>query len=287
MNITETLETLLSDVVYFIPNLLVALVVFVITLWLAGVAARQAEESAKKRIEEPEIVEILVRITRWGVLILGTLVALEQVNFNITGFLTGLGILGFTVGFALQDISRNFVAGILLILRRPFNIGDAIKIGDFSGAVLKINMRDTVIRTWDGEMVIIPNIDVFTQAITNYTALPLRRRTVKIGLGYGQDLRQAVEILIEALRNVDGVLESPAPEIYAQELGDSVLNFAAYFWLNQKTHGLFKVQSDAIQAINTAAERAGIDMPYPTQVVHLQAEPHTLPAAQESTAPDL
>jgi small-conductance mechanosensitive channel len=274
MHITELLEdpNLIEDIINFLFNLLVALVVFVITLWLAGVAARQAEESAKKRIEEPEMVQLLVRLARWGVLILGTLVALAQMDFDITGFLAGLGILGFTIGFALQDISRNFVAGVLLILRRPLNIGDAVKIGDFSGKVLQINTRDTVIRTWDGEMVIIPNIDVFTQPIINYTDLPLRRRTVNIGLGYGQDSRRAIELFLDTLHGVDGILEDPAPEIYARELGDATLNLTAYFWLNQTTHGLFKVQSEAVQAINEAAEREGIDLPYPTQILHLHAD---------------
>jgi small-conductance mechanosensitive channel len=93
------------------------------------------------------------------VLVLGTVVALGQVNFDVTGFVAGLGVAGVTIGFALQDIARNFVAGIILLIRQPFDIGDAVEVGDYAGSVLDITTRDTVLKTWDGEMVILKGGD--------------------------------------------------------------------------------------------------------------------------------
>ena len=269
MNLDQ-FQGLLEKFLLFIPNLIVALVVFALTLFLSGLVARWVRRAAKLKIENAETRHLLSRLARWSVIILGTLVALGQVDFDVSGFIAGLGVAGFTIGFALQDIARNFVAGILLLVRQPFNVGDAVEVGDYAGTVLDIKVRDTVLKTWDGEMVIVPNMDVFTQAIKNYSELSLRRRTVNIGLGYGEDVDRATLVFLEAIRGVDGVLSDPAPTLLAEELGDSALMLAARFWVNQETHGLFVVHSAVVQAIKEVAEREGIDLPYPVQTVRLE-----------------
>jgi small-conductance mechanosensitive channel len=176
----------------------------------------------------------------------------------------------------LQDIARNFVAGILLLLQQPFNIGDAIQVTGYAGQVLDVNIRSTVVKTWDGEVVILPNADVYTSAITNYSVAVLRRRTVKIGLGYGEDVGQALRVFRETIGAVDGVLDDPALSVVAEELGDSSLVLAARFWVNQQTHSLLEVHSAVVTAIKEAAEREGIDLPYPIQTVRLEG---ALPAS--------
>ena len=178
-----------------------------------------------------------------------------------------------------------FVAGILLLIREPFGIGDVVQIADHAGTVLAINARDTVIKAWDGEMVILPNIDVFGSAIVNYSDLPYRQRTVRIGLGYGQEIAPAMRAFLAAIREVEGVLADPPPTVHAEELGDSALVLAARFWLNQRTHSLLDVHSMAVQAIVEAAEREGIDLPYPIQTVRLEGEwpGHPSEAAQVPT----
>lgn len=265
-------QTFTQEALLFLPRLIVAIITFVATLLLSGAAARWAYQNTKKAIEDEETRRLLAKIVRWGVVIVGTIVALEQVNFDVTSFVAGLGIAGVTVGFALQDIARNFVSGILLLVRQPFNIGDAVEVAGHAGTVKEITTRDTVIETWDGIMEIIPNIDVFTNPIVNYSELPLRRRTVTIGLGYGQDVEQAKQIFLQAIRNVEGVQDEPAPEILAEGLGDSAMTLAARFWVNQETHNLFETHSWAVQAINDTAEREGIDLPYPTQTLRLEGD---------------
>jgi small-conductance mechanosensitive channel len=118
--------------------------------------------------------------------------------------------------------------------------------------------------------VILPNIDVFTSAITNYSKLPHRRRTIYIGLGYEEDVSQATRVFLDAIRSVEGVLDDPPPSLLAEELGDSALTLAARFWVNQETHGLFDVHSKVVRAIKEIAEKEEIDLPYPVQTVRLE-----------------
>jgi small conductance mechanosensitive channel len=257
-----------------LPNYIIAVVALVATLFLSSVTKRWIKRSIGNRIEDPETRELIARIARWTVLILGTLTALNQIpGVDVSSLLTGLGVLGFTIGFALQDIARNFIAGLLLLVRQPFSVGDAVEVAGHTGTVMDIRTRDTVIKTWDGVMEIIPNLDVFTNPIVNFTELPVRRRTVMIGLGYGEDVREARDLFLNAIRTTEGVLEEPAPAIHSEELGESALSLAARFWVNQETHSLLDVHSDVVEAINQAAEQAGINLPYPTQVVQLEAQP--------------
>jgi small-conductance mechanosensitive channel len=256
-----------------LPSYLIAIIAFIATLFLSRVAKQWVKQSAKKRIEDPETQELVARIARWTVLVLGTLTALNQIpGIDVTSLLTGLGILGFTIGFALQDIARNFIAGLLLLVRQPFSVGDAVEVAGHTGTVMDITTRDTVIKTADGVMEIIPNLDVYTNPIVNYSELPLRRRTVMIGLGYGEDVDRSRAAFLNAIRSTEGVAEEPAPEMITEELGDSALTIAVRFWVNQETHNLFAVHSKVVEALNRTAEREGIDLPYPTQIVQLGAE---------------
>ncbi|MGD2206240.1 MAG: mechanosensitive ion channel family protein, partial [Anaerolineae bacterium] len=267
MDLGIPLETFMEEAIRFVPRLISAIIVFIISLFLSALATRWARRAAESRIDDPETLYLLSRIARWTVIVLGTLIALDQVDFDVTGFVAGLGIAGVTIGFAMQDITRNFVAGILLLIRQPFDIGDGIEVASYSGTVLDITTRDTVLKTWDGEMVIIPNLDVFTSPILNYSDMPNRRRTVHIGLGYGEDTNRAIRLFLEAVQGVEGVLADPAPTMLAEELGDSAMIFAARFWVNQETHSLFTVHSEVVQAINQVGEEEGIDLPYPVQTV--------------------
>lgn len=263
------IEELLANAESFI----LALGLLIATFFFARVAMTWVERSLEKTVKDLETRQLLSTLTRSTVIVLGILVALDQIpGVDITSFLAGLGILGFTIGFALQDIARNFIAGILLLVRQPFDIGDAVEVAGHAGTVMEINVRDTVIKTWDGVMEILPNMDVYASPIVNYSELSDRRRTVMIGLGYGQDVERAKEVFLEAMRGVDGVLADPAPEILAEELGDSSLTLAARFWVNQVSHNLFGVHSEVVEAIDRAAEREGLDLPYPIQTVRLAGE---------------
>jgi len=271
--VLSELQDLVDTFINNVPLFIFALVIFIAAEVFSKVVERWAERSLRKKIEDPDTRTFLARAARYAVLVLGILAALEQIpGIQITSFLAGLGILGFTIGFALQDIARNFIAGLLLLMRQPFSVGDAVQVAGRDGSVLEITMRDTVIKSWDGVMEIIPNLDVYTNPIINYSELPLRRRTVLIGLGYGEDVDRAKDLILSTIQSTEGVLKDPEPEILTEELGASTLNLAARFWVNQETHNLFAVHSEVVDAINGVAEREGIDMPYPIEVVKLEAD---------------
>jgi small-conductance mechanosensitive channel len=184
---TEVLQDFLTRLVLFVPKLVVSLVVFGITLVVAGSLSRIVRRAMEQRDASAELTLLMSKITRWTVIILGSLVALQQVDFDIAAFLAGLGILGFTIGFALQDVSKNFVAGLLLLLQQPFDIGDTIAVGEFLGTVVTVDLRVTELRTADGRNVLIPNADVLTSPIVKYGRTS-RCIELVAGVSYDSDL---------------------------------------------------------------------------------------------------
>lgn len=272
MNIETTLQKYLTDLVDYLPRLISGLVIFIITLWAAGFIAKWIKKIIGKKVESKELQRLVFLLTKWMIIILGTIFALDQVNFDVTSFIAGLGIAGFTIGFALQDIAQNFVSGMLLLYRQPFGIGDLIQASDFEGKVKSINIRDTVIETIDGELVIIPNKAVFENPIINFTHTQFRRKVVKIGLGYEEDANRAIDIFTDKIKSVRGVNEEKGVSIQANALGDSTLSLSAFFWVDQKVYSLLEVQSEVIKAIKVAAEENKINLPYPIKMVILKNE---------------
>lgn len=264
------IQTWVQNFFEFIPSLIAALVIFILGLIAAAIAGRVVERGLKRRKADPEIVTLLTKIARWTVVILGTTIALQQVNFNLTAFLTGLGIVGFTIGFALQDVSKNFVAGILLLIQQPFEIGDAIEVSDFVGTVLEISLRATEIRTLDGRHVFIPNGDIFTSPITNFTRAASRRAEVIVGVDYASDLERVRQTAIEAISGVKGLLQDPPPEVVYQNFGGTTIDFTLYFWVDNRETNPPAAQNEAIAAIKVAFDQAGIEMPFPTQTIQFK-----------------
>jgi small conductance mechanosensitive channel len=170
-------QTLLTTFLLFIPRAIVAAVVMALSFFLAGVVSRLVSEALSRRGVNREFTQFFCELSRWSIIILGVIVALQQVNFDVTAFLTGLGIVGFTIGFALQDVSKNFVAGLLLLLQQPFAVGETIQVAGFTGKVAAISMRATELETPEGQTVLIPNTTVFTSPIIkNLTGMRLASR---------------------------------------------------------------------------------------------------------------
>ena len=269
MAVADSLQALLQRAILFLPKLVSALVVFVGALVLSNLADRAVRRGVGRRLQRAESVHLIARPVRWAILVAGTLAALDQVDFAVTTFLAGLGVAGVTVGFALQDIARNFVAGIILLIRQPFRIGHAVSVAGYQGTLLDVNTRDITLCTWDGELVILPNLQVFQGPIVDYSAAKNRRRTIRLGLGYGQDVERAKAVFLAATSGVEGVLSDPAPMIHAEALGDYAINLALRFWLNHRTHSILEVHSNVVLALNRAAVAEGIEMPYPIQTVRM------------------
>jgi len=270
MDFQTIFQNWLASFFDYLPKLIAGLVIFIVTVVGSSFFAKWVVGLVSKKIESKELHRLIFLISRWSVLIVGTIMALDQVNFDVTGFIAGLGVAGFTIGFALQDIAKNFISGLLLLYRQPFNLADMIQVADFQGVVKEINIRDTVVQTVDGELVIIPNQTVFSNPIVNFSDTNLRRRRVEIGLGYEEDADAAMSLFLDAISAVPGVEKEPEPTIQAEALGDSTLTISVIFWVDQQKNNLLTVHSEVVKAIKTASETHHINLPYPIQKVLIQ-----------------
>ena len=274
MDIQSSLENLTVDFLAFLPKVISGVVVFIVTLYISAWIARIIKRSSERRGADPEIVILLTRGTRWTLIILGIIVALEQVDFDVTGLIAGLGIAGVTIGFALQDVAKNFVAGVLLLIQQPFEIGDVVKILDYVGTVQEITLRTTDILSQDGRMVIVPNSEVFVNPLMNYSRTPRRRIEISAGVSYDSDLQKVSETALRVLSGLDEVLADPAPEVTFREFGGSTIDFVAYYWIATEGAGLkeanLRQAKDAgMKALKMAFEAEGIEMPFPTMEIRM------------------
>ncbi|MEL7226227.1 MAG: mechanosensitive ion channel family protein, partial [Cyanobacteria bacterium J06576_12] len=189
--------------------------------------------------------------------------------------LSALGIGGVAIGFAFKDILQNFLAGILILLTEPFAMDDQIIFGDYEGTVEHIQTRATTIRTYDGRRVVIPNAELFTNAVTVNTAYDRRRLQHDIGIGYGDDIAKAKEIILEVLGEHGEILSDPQPEALVVELADSTINIRARWWIEPPRRADFMQSQDwVLENVCNRLVAAGIDLPFPTQQVlfHDQTE---------------
>jgi small conductance mechanosensitive channel len=185
-----------------------------------------------------------------------------------------LGLGGVAIGFAFKDILQNLLAGILLLIRQPFRVGDEIAVGMFTGTVEAIETRATFIRTYDGKRIIIPNGAIYTDTVTVITAYDLLRSEYDVGIGYGDDVSEARTIALRAIQSVDGVLAEPAPDVLLWELPGSSKNLRLRWWTRPQRDTVVRVHDRVLQGVAEALSAAGVDLPFPTRVVlfHDQTE---------------
>ena len=269
-NFVVILEEMLVHFLDFLPKAILAMVIFVIALYLAGVVTKIVRLALERRGADQEVKMVVAQVTRWSIIILGIFIGLQQMGFDLSAFLVSLGVVGFTIGFALQDISKNFVAGLLILLQQPFDIGDAIEVTGFSGTVENVDLRATEIKTFDGKTVLIPNADVYTSPIINFSRGENRRLDLTIGVAYDTDLELARTTALEAVSQVEGVLTEPAPQVVYQNFGGSSIDFILYFWVNTQQNGILDAKDAAVVQINTAFVEKGIEIPYPVQTVFVK-----------------
>jgi len=214
-----------------IPNLITALLIFIVSLYLARIISNTLRRVLNKRRAPAGVTHILAQLTLWSIIAIGTITALQRF-FNVTAFLTGLGILGFTIGFALQDIMKNFAAGIILLLQQPFHVGESIGVKGFDGTIMEIDLRSTEMRATDGRIIILPNADILANPIINYSRAHARRVDLALNLPHSSDPDTVRRILLEAIKGVPGFINIPEPVIVFNNFTDSALEMNASFWVD-------------------------------------------------------
>lgn len=259
-----------------LPYLLVGMLVFVL-FWLLGKLLRKIinQVAVKSHAIDDMLANLISRIVSTLVSIFGFLAACVVIfpSFKPGDILAGLGITSVAIGFAFKDILQNFFAGLLLLWRRPFRVGDQIRVKDFEGTVEEINMRSTRLKTYDGERAILPNGDVYTSSVLVRTAYDKRRLRVVVGIGYPDSIEEARRVIHALLARTEGVLNDPSPWVYATELAGSSVNLTVYFWVESQQANALRVSDRVVTGIKLALDKAGIDMPYPHTVVLLEPQP--------------
>lgn len=265
------------DFMALLPNLLFGLIVFVVFIFIARGVQSGVERLVANRHQSQSLKLLLSRLSYVAALVLGILVTVTIMvpSFTPASLISALGVGGVAIGFAFKDIFQNFLAGVLLLLTEPFKLNDQITYKDFEGTVETIQTRATTIKTYDGRRVVIPNAELFINVVTVNTAYDMRRLQYDVGIGYGDDIAQARQLILEALREVEGVLTEPAPEALVVDLAGSSVNLRARWWINPPRRAdIMGAQDRVLEAIKNKLTAHGIDLPFPTQqiLLHDQTE---------------
>jgi small conductance mechanosensitive channel len=203
------------------------------------------------------------------VMLIGFLVALSQLGISLGPLMAGLGIIGFILGFALQDSLSNFASGMMILIYQPFDVGDLVDVGGVSGIVNRMSLVSTTILTYDNQSLVIPNNKIWGDVIKNFTAQKTRRVDMVFGISYSDDIPKAERVLMEILKSHELVLQSPAPEVHLHELGDSSVNFVVRPWA--KTNDYWTVYWDVTRAVKVRFDEEQISIPFPQRDVHVIA----------------
>lgn len=256
-----------SQTVAFLPLLLVSLVVF-LAVWLLGrLMTRPAV--LRRLVPNPLVQTLVAQAIRLAFILLGLVLAMRIMGATaLLGTVLGAaGVLGLAVGFAVRDTIENYIASILLSIRRPFSPNDHVILEGYEGRVTRLNSRATFITTMDGNEVRIPNAIVYKSKITNFTEIPERRFEFGVGVGYENDLCRALATALSATKSADGVLATPEPDVQIDALEASTVSILVRGWVDQRASDFGKVRSAAIRAVKTAFDEEGISMPEPIQNV--------------------
>lgn len=239
---------------------------------LLAIAARRVVQRLLRQVSNPFIATLLGRFTAFIVFGLGFIYALSRVGVSIAPLLGLFGLFGLALAFAFQDILENFIAGILMSIRKPFESGDQVTTVGYSGVVEDITLRTVELRTFAGERVFIPNATVWKEPLINHTLLGARRTSLDIGVGYGADLDVATSTIAEAVASVTGVKAAPAPEAFVHAFGASSIDIAIRFWHEPQISEEWAVRDAVAKAVKSALDAAGIEIPFPQRVVSILNE---------------
>jgi len=227
--------------------------------------------------------DFLVNIVRKGVFVVGLVVALSMLGINIGPLVAGIGAIGFIVGFALQGTLGNFAAGLMILTHRPYDVGDVVRTAGIMGFVQSMNLNTTTIKTFDNQVVVVPNGSIWGDNIINVTGSETRRVDMMFGIGYADDMAKAQTIIEDILASHELVLDDPAPVVKVHELGDSSVNFVCRPWT--KTSDYWTVHWDVTRAVKERFDAEGVSIPFPQRDIHLIQETVT-PTAEVTPPPN-
>jgi small-conductance mechanosensitive channel len=268
--LADKLEGWLAAAIKMLPNLVVAILVLLVFVFMARLVKNLLSKLFRRFTDNHSLQNLLGSIIYIGIIAIGTFIALSILKLDgaVTSLLAGAGVIGLALGFAFQDIASNFIAGTMMGIRKPFNVGDLIETNDFFGKVLRIDLRTTLMETMEGQRVLIPNAEVFKKPIVNYTSKGQRRIDLEVGVTYGTDLEFAKRIAKEAVEGLERV-DKDNVTIFYKEFGSSSINFTIRYWIdfgNTQFEWLDRRDAGVI-AIKKAFDENDITIPFPIRTL--------------------
>ncbi|MDE0559372.1 mechanosensitive ion channel family protein [Algoriphagus sp. NF] len=266
----EKVESWIDGFIAMIPNMIVAVLTFIIFLLLAKYGSKIAIKIFSKTSNNTALKNLLSTVVHWSILGLGVFIILGILGLEkaVTSLLAGVGVVGLALGFAFQDIAANFVSGIILAFRKPYRIGDVIEINDVMGKVLRTNLRVTVMETFQGQEVFIPNKELLQGNIVNYSSLTHRQIIIACGISYAEDLEEVESVVRKAILELEGLIRKDDLIFDYEEFGGSSINFYVRFWIEYPGEpGYLGMKSKAIKAIKKSFDQNNITIPFPIRTL--------------------
>lgn len=266
----EKLQTWLEELVLHIPNVVVAFIIVFIFSLMARIIGRFIGKLLRKGLDSKQIADLLASIIKVSILIAGIFIALDFIGLKgtVTSLLAGAGIVGLAIGFAFQDMTENLIAGIAMGIRKPFQVGDVIRADNVFGTVKTINLRNTLVETFFGQLEIVPNKILFRNILTNFSVNRIRCIEIPVGISYADDPEQAAEVIVEQLNQCDFVIKKEETAVYAEGFGDSSINLLVWFWIAYPGEtGFMQARHQAVAEINKALSKANILIPFPIRTL--------------------
>lgn len=270
--VADAAQRMLDSLRSAVPRMAVALVVVLVGWGLSRLLRAGLRRWLATR-QTPSFTAVISTVAGALLGALSVLIAITILFPSVkpVDLLSGLGFFSIAVGFAFQDILENSLSGLLMLFRQPFRSGDQIEVVGHSGTVQAITIRETRIKTFDGQLILIPNRDVYKNVIRVQTHFETRRMSFAVGTAYENDPWEACAVIVEALAGVDGVLQDPAPEALITTLGVSTVDIDVRLWTSSQQHEALTVLHRSIDTVKKALDKAGIEMP--AEIIALQATP--------------
>jgi small conductance mechanosensitive channel len=264
-----------ASLVFQVLSFVLVLLAFWVVARIGRGAVRRGIDRSKLRVSSLAR-DFFIKMTGRLIMLVGLLIAISQLGIEVGPVLAGLGIAGFVIGFALQDTLSNFASGLMILVYRPFDVGDVIEAGGVTGKVDQMNLVSTMILTFDNQLLIVPNKQVWGGIIRNVTHQDKRRVDMTFGIGYSDDIPKAEKVLTEIVTGHEKILKDPEPVVRLHELGDSSVNFVVRPW--SKTEEYWDVYWDVTREVKRRFDEEGISIPFPQRDVHIYRDNGGQPA---------
>ena len=261
-------QTLLPVALEYSMSALGAIAILIVGWILAGWASNKVYKIATSSNKvDATLAPILRKIVRVAVIIITILAVLGQFGIETASIITVLGAATLAIGLALQGTLSNVAAGVMILIFRPFEVGQAISVSGISGSVVEIGLFTTTFKTFDGLAIVAPNACIWGNEITNFNTNDTRRLDITVGIGYDDDMDKAIEVLFKMLNDDERVLKDPAPEVMVSELGDSSVNLIVRSWITREN--FWSAKWDLTKRTKEVLDKNEINIPFPQRDIHV------------------